>query len=478
MQKYYETIIIGTGFGGLGMAHDLKKADRDDFLILEKASDLGGTWRENSYLGAECDVNSALYSYSYAMNPSWDYKWSKQPQILEYMQNFARDHDLIRHMQFGTKVEAASFNDTDETWTIKTDRGDFTCRFLVSAVGQLHHPQTPAISGSEEFKGAAFHAAQWDHDVQLNAKRVAVVGSAASAVQLIPHVAKVAKRLTVFQRSPNWILNKGNRRITRIEKWFARTFPLLMKIKRGYSAAQGEYVLFPAIKGARLQSKLLKHQAEAAIKKHIKDPEMQKALTPNYSIGAKRILFIDDYYPALAQDNVDLVTSGIEKMTSNGLVASDGTEVECDVVIFATGFRTNPFLLGIDVTGRDGKKLSEHWGDGAYAYNGVTTSGFPNLFFLYGPNTNTGSGSIIYFLERQVRYIVQLIENSGDRKIEVKAEAEKAYVDEIQQSLSELAWAKIEDSWYKDGEKITNNWPYNMKQFGERLAKPEPEHFV
>ena len=478
MARHYETIVIGAGFGGLCMGHDLREAGREDFLILEKANGLGGTWRENTYPGAECDVDSCLYSCSYALNPDWNYRWSKQPQILQYMKMLAAKFDLNRHMQFDTKIEAAHFNETENHWTVKTTQGDYSCRYLISAVGQLHHPRLPDVTGMQDFNGASFHAAQWDHDVDLRGKRVAVIGSAASAVQLIPEVAKQAQHLTIFQRSPNWMLDKRNRRYKTFEKWIARKFPFTMKMKRAFIFGSGDYFLFPAIRGRAFQSWIVKLMATANMRKHVKDPDMRKTLTPDFPIGAKRILFADAYYPALMRDNVDLLASGVERMTRDGVVASDGTQIDCDVVIFATGFYTNPFLLGIDVKGRDGARLSDHWANGAYAYNGTVTSGFPSLLFLYGPNTNTGSGSIIFFLERQARYILQLIQGSKEGMIDIKPDAEAEFVEEMQQRLSNLAWAKVENSWYKDGEKIPNNWPGSMKEFGKRLAKPNFDHFV
>jgi cation diffusion facilitator CzcD-associated flavoprotein CzcO len=478
MSRHYEIIIIGTGFGGLGMGHDLKKAGRKDFLILEKADSLGGTWRENTYPGAECDVNSCLYSYSYALNPDWNYKWSKQPQILQYMKDISQKYGLDAHMQFGTKLEAAHFNEAEETWILHTSLGEFSCRYLVSAVGQLHHPRFPTVSGREDFKGEMFHAAKWNHDVELRGKRVAVIGSAASAVQLIPEVAEQAEHLTIFQRSPNWILRKGNRRYLKIEKWLAKTFPFIMKMNRSAFFAMGDRLLFPGIEGRVFETWILKRMLSFNLKKHIKDPELRKVLTPDYPVGAKRILFADGFYPALLRDDVDLVASGIDRLTEDSVIASNGTQTQADVVIFATGFYTNPFLLDIDVRGRGGARLADHWEKGAYAYNGTLTSGFPNLFFLYGPSTNTGSGSIIFFLEQQIQYIVQLMGGAKDKVIEVKPEPEMEFVDEMQSRLSELAWAKIENSWYKDGDKIPNNWPGTMKEFAQRLSTPNPDHFV
>ncbi len=477
-QNTYETIIIGAGFGGLGMAHDLKKSGKDNFIILEKAAGLGGTWRDNTYPGAECDVNSTLYSYSYAQNSDWDYKWSKQPQILQYMQDFASANDLNQHMQFHTKMQGASFNEGDGLWAVKTNQGDFTCRFLVSAVGQLHYPKIPLFPGKDDFKGAAFHSAQWGHDVDISGKRVAVIGSAASAVQLIPEVAKSVKKLSVFQRSPNWIVNKGDKVYSGFDKWLARTFPFTRKLNRATYAAFGEYVLYPAIKGSKWASFLLQKKALFDMKKHIKDPELRKALTPDFPVGAKRILFTDHFYPALAFENVELINSGVDKITADGVLSTDGRFTETDVIVYATGFYSNPFLMGLDISGRDGKRLSEHWSEGAFAYNGITTSGFPNLFFLYGPNTNTGHISIIFKLECQIKYILQLMENSKSKQVEVKSDVEKVFDEEMQHRLSKLTWAKVEASWYKDGDKVTNNWPGTAREYQRRLKTVDWDHFI
>ena len=477
-QNRYETLIIGAGFGGLGMAHDLKKAGKHDFLILEKAAELGGTWRDNSYPGAECDVNSTLYSYSYAQKSDWDYKWSKQPQILQYMKDFAADNKLNSHMQFHTKVQEASFNAVDGLWTVKTNQGELTCRFLVSAVGQLHYPKTPSFPGKDDFQGAAFHSAQWNHDVDLSGKRVAVIGSAASAVQLIPEVAKSVKKLSIFQRSPNWIVNKGDKAYSGFDKWIARTFPFTRKLNRAFYAAFGEYILYPAIKGSQWASLLLKTKALSDMKKHIKDTELLKTLTPDFPVGAKRILFTDHFYPALARENVELINSGIKKITADGILSVDGRFTETDVIIYATGFYSNPFLMGLDISGRDGKTLAEHWSNGAFAYKGVTTSGFPNLFFLYGPNTNTGHTSIIFKLECQIKYILQLMGATHTQQVEVKPDVENAFNEDMQDRLSNLTWAKVEASWYKDGDKLTNNWPGTAREFQRRLKTVDWGDFI
>ncbi len=470
-------LIVGTGFGGLCLAAKLREQGEADFIILEKADGVGGTWRENTYPGAECDIPSALYSYSFAPNPTWDFKWAKQPQILKYLQDFAKDRDLLRHVKFGTTVTRAVYK--DGRWSVKTALGEsYECQFFVSAIGQLHVPSIPNFKDKDSFKGPSFHSAKWDHSVDLMGKNIGVIGVGASAAQLIPEVAKLAKHLTVYQRSPNWIINKGDRPYTRFEKWIAKYIPSLAKLYRKSLWMQGEYVIWPIIKGAKIRSKLARAAVMKEMKTYIKTPDLQTKLTPDYPIGAKRILFSDSYYPAIARDNVTLETDGIAEIQKDGITTATGTKHSHDVLVYATGFYTNPFLKEIDVIGAKGKSLKQHWKEGAYAYLGVTTHGFPNMFMLYGPNTNTGHTSIVYKLEAQVGHILKLIETTGEGIAEVKVEAETAFNIEAQDRLSNLAWTKIEASWYKDGDRVTNNWPGSSAEFKQRLENPIFEHFI
>ena len=471
-----KTLIVGTGFGGLCLAAKLREQGDEDFIILEKALGVGGTWRENTYPGAECDIPSALYSYSFEPNPTWDFKWAKQPQILKYIQDFAKDRDLLRHIKFQKTVTGASYE--DGRWTVETASGDsYDCQFFVSAIGQLHVPSFPNIDGRDKFKGINFHSAKWNHTVDLSQKNIGVIGVGASAAQLIPELAKIAKNLTVYQRSPNWIIDKGDRPYSKAEKWIARKIPAIAKLYRFGLWCQGEFVIWPVIKGAKIRSKILRWVSLSEMKKYIKDKDKQAKLTPNYQIGAKRILFSDSYYPALAQENVTLETKAIKKISAEGIVTKDESIHRHDAIIYATGFYSNPFLKEISVTGLAGRELRTHWKDGAYAYLGVTTHGFPNMFMLYGPNTNTGHTSIIYKLEAQVQHILKLMNKTNAGVIEVKAEPEDAFNEETQSRLSKLAWATIDASWYKDGDRVTNNWPGGSSEFKRRLENPIWDHF-
>lgn len=472
----FETVIIGTGFAGLGLAAKMRESGQDDFLLLEKSDDIGGTWRDNHYPGAECDVASALYSYSFAPNPTWDFKWAKQKQILQYVNKFADNFGLRPHIRCGSQVVRAEYQNGE--WRVTLKGGDqLQARYLVSAVGQLHHPRIPNFDGLNDYSGPVFHTANWDHSVELEGRNIACVGNAASAIQLIPEVAKVAKKLTVYHRSPNWIIDKGDRPYSRLEKWIGKTFPSFAKLYRASIWCQGEYGLWPAIQGKKLQGAVLRWQHEKKLKKSFPDdPEMRAKLTPDYPIGARRILLSDTYIEALARENVEIVFDPIETFTRSGIVAG-GVERVHDAVTFATGFFSNPFLKEIDVIGESGLTLKDRWSDGAEAYLGVMTSGFPNLFILYGPNTNTGHTSIIYKLEQQFEMVRQLMSKANGQIVTVKPDAEAQYNDEIQRRLRETAWDKIDASWYKDGEKVTNNWPGSSREFKRRLTHPNFDHF-
>ncbi|WP_409433555.1 flavin-containing monooxygenase [Litorimonas sp. RW-G-Af-16] len=472
-----DTLIIGTGFGGLCMGAKLRDAGRDDFVILEKADGVGGTWRENTYPGAECDIASAFYSYSFWPNPGWDFKWAKQPQILKYLNDFADAFDLRRHIEFGQTVTGATY-DNAGFWTVYlADGSSRQCRFLVSAIGQLHHPKTPEVSGHSDYQGASFHSAEWDHSFDMTGKEIAVIGNAASAIQLIPEVAKAAKNLTVYHRSPNWILPKKDRAYTRLETWLGKRFPALGKLYRFSLWCQGEYFIWPMIKGRRVRSWLGEQWCKWGLRQHIKDKDLRAKLTPDFPIGAKRVLLSDKIYPALARDNVDVVTKGVDHFTSDGIETVDGTKRQHDAVIFATGFYSNPFLKSLNVIGEDGLALTDHWADGAQAYMGTMTSGFPNLFILYGPNTNTGHTSIVYKLEHQIALVLQLLDKAGTGAIAVDPEAEAEFNIEMQSRLKKLAWSQVEASWYKVGEKVTNNWPGSSVEYRRRMHTPIWDHF-
>ena len=474
-----DAIIVGAGFSGLAMAVSLKKAGLNNFLILEKAGEVGGTWRENHYPGAECDVPSSLYSFSFERKPDWNYTWSEQGQILDYLKHSTRKYGLYDHIRFDCELTSALFQENG-TWQIDTrECGSLCARHLIIAVGQLHHPSIPSIQGQAEFAGPQFHSARWQHDVDFNGKRVAVIGNAASAVQFIPELAKMAGELTVFQRSANWVSRKLDRPRRPWQQALVRHLPLLDRLARLKVFLRNELIVFPAMKGNRLSSALLRLSCKSYLNSTIKDPTLRKRLTPDYPVGAKRVLVVDGYYEALAQDNVRLETLPIGQISAQGIHTQDGSVHPADIIVYGTGFTTNPFLKGLDITGINNIKLSEHWREGAHAYLGMQTAGFPNLFFMYGPNTNLGHNSIVLMSEAQAHYIVQAIQHlseSGFEQLEVKPAVEDEYNDVIQGRLQQMVWQKIDDSWYKDGERVTNNWPGRVMEYQRRTRHFQPEN--
>ncbi|MGB5326383.1 MAG: NAD(P)/FAD-dependent oxidoreductase [Pseudomonadales bacterium] len=477
-----DAIIIGAGFSGMAMAIELQMRGVDAFRILEKAGEVGGTWRENTYPGAECDIASALYSYSFEHNAGWEYKWSGQQQIHDYQRGVADKYGIYEKTDFGQEVISAQFDDEQSVWRIRTAQGEiYCCRFLISAVGQLHIPHMPRIDGQAGFCGEQFHSAKWRHDIDLVGKRVAVIGNAASALQFIPEIAPQVAQLTVFQRSANWVVPKMDRPYSAFEQKISARFPWLTRLYRFRIWLRNECVLLPAMRRNRLARWALQRMALRELRTHIADPELRKILTPDYPIGAKRMLVSDNYYPALARENVRLQTSLIEKITSSGIACRDGSSEDFDIIIYGTGFQTNPFLAGIDVSGAAGKRLNEHWQEGAHAYLGVVTHGFPNFFMLYGPNTNLGHNSILIMSEAQARYIAQTIigiKRRGVRQLEVKPEVESVYNRKLQEKLAQMAFSEVKQSWYMDGGRVTNNWAGSTLAYRQLLKRVAWDDFV
>ncbi len=381
-------LIIGCGFGGIGMAIQLKKAGFNDFVILEKSDGVGGTWHDNTYPGAACDVQSHLYSFSFEPRPDWSRKFGRQPEIKAYIEACATKYDLYSHIHFQQEVRDAQFSTQDACWTVKTANGDsWRTRSVVSAVGQLNRPAWPNIPGLDDFQGKLFHSSRWDHDYDLTGKTVAVIGTGASAIQFVPEIAKQVKQLHLFQRSGAWVIPKGDRAFKQVEK-------LLFRLVPGYNGLYRDLIYWVnesrALAFSRL-SFLLEVMAmsnKRALRKHVKDRKKRRQLLPDYKIGCKRILLSNDWFPAMARDNVDIVTDGIERITADGLTTRDGTHHKVDAILLGTGFKTTDFLTPMQITGLDGQDLNQAWKDGAEAFHGTTLSGFPNFYMLYGPNTN------------------------------------------------------------------------------------------
>lgn len=471
--KQTKVVIVGTGFSGLCVAIMLKQRGIEDFIILEQAASLGGTWRDNTYPGAKCDIPSALYSYSFEHNSKWQYKWSDQKQILQYQHDIAEKYDLLKHMVFNQALQQADYDEQQQNWLLTTVQGEqYQCQHFVTAVGQLHRPFTPDFEGVENFKGETFHSAQWNHDVSLKGKRVAVIGNAASAIQFVPEILPEVAQMTIFQRTPNWMMPKQDRPYTKFEQWLSKAVPPITKLYRFSIWCKGEVGVLPAIQQKPFSKWLLSTLSRGFLKKHIKDPELLKKLTPDYPVGAKRVLFSDDYYPALNNDKVYLDISGVQQITETGITRKDGVTEEFDVIIYATGFKTNPFLEAMQIKGESNILLSDHWQSGAFAYLGIATAGFPNMHMMFGPNTNLGHNSMLIMLEAQARYIadsIQQLDQKNAQSMRIKTEVEAQYNQELQQRIAKLAFTQIDKSWYISQGRVTNNWAGGTIEYPRRL---------
>src|SRR4051794_21782408 len=382
LPQHTEVAIIGSGFSGLAMAAELKRAGREDFVILERAGDVAGTWRDNTYPGCACDVPSHLYSFGFAPNPEWSSTFSPQPEIYEYIRRVAREQGLYEHCRFGVEVESGDWDDETQRWRIKTSAGELTARAIASAAGPLSEPAIPDIPGLRDFKGTIFHSATWNHDHDLAGERVAVIGTGASAIQFVPQIQPKVAQLHLFQRTPPWIMPRPDRPLTKFEKRLYKRFPQLQIAMRNGIYWGRESFAIPMLH--HKLAKVIKLAGLRHLKHAIKDPELRAKVTPNYEPGCKRILVSNDYLPSLDKPNVDVVTDGIAEVRERSVVDSNGVEREVDTIILGTGFHVTDLPIAERVRGRDGRTLTEHWGGTLQALRGSSVAGFPNLFFVLG----------------------------------------------------------------------------------------------
>ncbi len=455
-------VIVGTGFSGLGMAIQLRKEGREDFVILEKADDVGGTWRDNTYPGCACDIPSHMYSFSFEQNPGWSRAYSPQPEIWRYMRDVAAKYDLHRFIRFGQEMTGARWDADENRWHVASKSGEeFVAPALVAGVGALHLPQIPALPGIERFKGRAFHSAQWEHDYDLEGKRVAVVGTGASAIQFVPRIAKDVAELTLFQRTPPWIMPKPDREMPEpLRKAFA-SVPLLQRAFRNvlYWGLEARAIGF---NGQPWVMKIGQRIAKRNIFKSVKDPELRRKLTPDYTMGCKRVLVSNDYYPALARENVDVVTEGVKEVREHSVVDGAGVEHEVDAIIYGTGFHVTDAFDDLEIIGRDGRNLGKEWSvEGMRTYQGITVSGFPNLFFLLGPNTGLGHNSVVFMIEAQISYVAQALRLGQGKALDPRPEAQERFNGEIQRKLAKGIWTQGGcKSWYLDAKGVNRTiWP-------------------
>ena len=460
----HKIVIIGSGFGGIGMGIGLRKAGFDDFVILEKAADLGGTWRDNRYPGCACDVPSPLYSFSYELNPAWSRLFAPQQEIWEYLRGCAAKYGIDDHIRYGSRVESMEWDDADLLWTVRTVGGDrYRAHAVISGAGALHIPSYPEIPGIDAFSGASFHSSRWNPSVDLTGKRVAVIGTGASAIQLVPTVARRAAHLAVFQRTPPWLVPRPDTAIPPGMRTALRTVPGAARALRyavywGMEARALGFAVNPRLM-APVQAMAHKH-----LERQVQDPGLRAQLTPDYTIGCKRILVSSDYYPALQRPNVDLVTDDIGEIVPSGVMTTDGAVHEADVLVFATGFRVIDAATELNVTGRGGAKLKDAWAAGAEAFRGITVPGFPNFFLLLGPNTGLGHTSVVFMIETQVQHVLsclRLLSGKRASTIEAGAAATRIYNDALQRRLRRAVWSAGGcRSWYLDDSGVNRAiWP-------------------
>jgi cation diffusion facilitator CzcD-associated flavoprotein CzcO len=469
-----EVAIVGSGFSGLCMAIKLREAGMDDFVVLERGDAVGGTWWFNTYPGCGCDVPSHLYSYSFAPNPDWTRTYSRQGEIEAYLQRVARDFDLGRSVRLGTTVTGAEWDEDEQRWRVETDRGDLRARVLVSAAGALSDPKTPDIEGLERFQGHTFHSAQWDHDYAVEGKRVAVIGTGASAIQFVPAIAPAVAQMHVFQRTAPWIMPHTDRPISRHERALYRRFPLLQRLLRGGIYSARELLVLGFVKEPRLM-KLVERLARKHMDRQISDPELRRKVEPGYTIGCKRILPSNQWYPALGRDNVELVTDGVAEVRERSIVTGAGEEIEVDAIIFGTGFNVTDMPVARYVRGRAGRTLDDCWQGSPRAHLGATVPGFPSLFMLLGPNTGLGHSSMVYMIESQVAHVMGALKEMrrrGASTLEVRAEAVRDFNDALDEQMKDTVWSTGCKSWYLDdtGRNATL-WPDWTFLFRRRAAR-------
>jgi len=474
---HHRVVIIGSGFSGLGMAIRLKQAGIEDFVILERAGDLGGTWRDNTYPGCQCDVESNLYSYSFAPRATWSRTYAPQAEIWDYLRECARKFALEKHIRYQHEVQSATWDDAAARWRIETAGGPFTAGVLVAATGPLSEPSIPAIPGLNEFPGPRFHSAAWDHGVDLAGKRVAVIGTGASAVQFVPRIQPEAARLYLFQRTPPWVLPHRDRPVRGLARALYRTVPAWQRVVRSFVYWSRELFVRPFMRPR--PNSLPERLARTHLERQVADPGLRARLAPSYAIGCKRILISNVYYPAIQQPNVELVTDDIREVRGRAIVTGDGHEREVDVIILATGFRVTEMPFASRVTGRDGKSLADRWRPSPSAYRGVAVAGFPNLFFLLGPNTGLGHTSVLVMVEAQLRYVMgslRHLERSGMSAIEVRREAQDGFDAEVQSRLRDTVWnAGGCRSWYLDSTgRNTTIWPGMTWPYVNMLRRFDP----
>ena len=477
---HHRFAIVGAGFSGLGMAIKLKRAGVEDFVVLERTGDVGGTWNVNTYPGCQCDIPSHLYSFSFAPNPNWSRTYSRQPEIWEYLRRVSREQGIDPHIRFHHEVTAARWDEQAERWRIETNAGALTADMLVAGPGPLSAPKLPEIDGIETFQGTIFHSAEWNHEHSLHGERVAVIGTGASSIQIVPHIQPKVSKLHLFQRTAPWVVPHRDRETSHWERALYRALPPAQRLVRAFVYASRELFVFT------LMHPRAGSLPERAGRKHLRDQvpdsELRAKLTPRYRIGCKRTLISNDYYPALRQPNVELVTDSITAIAPRGVITADGEEREVDTIILGTGFHVTDMPVAGWVHGHDGRTMDEVWQGTPQAYLGTTVAGFPNLFMLVGPNTGLGHNSIVFMIESQLNYVMDCLRHIDREAIstfEVREDVQRRFNDDIQRQLDGTVWTSGGCvSWYLDANgRNSTVWPGFTWPFRRRLRRFDPADY-
>ncbi|MCQ4042253.1 flavin-containing monooxygenase [Streptantibioticus rubrisoli] len=468
-REHTRVAVIGSGFGGLGAGVRLRREGVTDFVILERADAVGGTWRDNDYPGCACDVPSHLYSFSFAPNAAWPRTFSGQPHIRDYLERVTDTFGLRPHLRFNSEVLRARWNREAAHWELLTASGERTADVLISATGPLSDPKVPDIPGLRDFPGRVFHSARWDHGFELDGKRVAVVGTGASAIQIVPSIQPWVRRLTVVQRTPPWVLPRMDRGINAVEKWLHHTVPATHRARRGLLWLIREFQVGAFAKRPQLM-KATEQLARAHMRRAIRDPLLRSKLTPDYTIGCKRILLSNDYYPALARPNTEVVASALTEVRGSTVVTADGTEREVDAIVFGTGFHVTDMPIADRVIGAEGRTLAEHWKDGMAALRGSTVDGFPNLLMIIGPNTGLGNSSMILMIESTLNYVadyLRVLDRTGAAALDARPRAVRSWNEALQRRMGRTVWNSGGCvSWYLDSAgRNTTVWPGTTAEF-------------
>lgn len=480
--KRVGALIVGTGFAGLGMAIRFKQAGVDDFTVLERASEVGGTWRDNTYPGCTCDVPSNLYSFSFAPKADWSCTYPSQPEIWEYLRGCAQRFGVIPHIAFNSELTEAQWDSENAVWRVRSTSDEYEARFLILGAGPLSAPKLPDIAGIERFRGTMFHSAQWRHDHDLRGERVAVAGTGASAIQFIPEIQPHVAQLDVYQRTPPWVLPHPNRDLTSLEQWLARKLPLTLKLRRAGIYLGREMLVLGFSVDPRLTS-LVERLARRHLAEQVRDAELRDKLTPHYRLGCKRILISNTYYPALTQPNVSVIPHGMREIREHSVVAADGVERPADTIIFGTGFHVTDQPVADAVRGAQGASLAETWQGSPQAYLGTSVSGFPNMFFLTGPNTGLGHTSLVYMIESQIEYVMDCLRGMQRARaavLDVKPDVQAAFNRAVQQRMQRTVWVTGGcASWYIDAKgRNTTLWPSFTFAFRRRANRFDPAAYT